>query len=147
MNQLSVSIKKLQEDVVLPSYQSLDAAGADIHAYIKESLTIAAHTTVKIPTGFAIAIPQGYAGFIYARSSLGTKQGLAPANKVGVIDSDYRGEVMVCLHNHSDLPQHIEPNQRIAQLIIAPCYQAKFNVVDDLENTQRGSGGFGSTGK
>lgn len=147
MNQLSVSIKKLHPDVILPSYQSNDAAGADIHAYLKEAITIPKGTTVKIPTGFCLELPAGYGAFIFARSSMGTKFGLAPANKVGVIDSDYRGEVSVALHNHSTIDQIIEPNQRIAQLVILPVYQANFIEVTELNDTQRGAGGFGSTGK
>ena len=142
-----VKIKKLHEEAILPAYQTDYAAGADLSALLFEPLEIPAHTTVKIRTGLSMEIPVGYAGFIYARSSMGTKQGLAPANKVGVIDSDYRGEVMVCLHNHSNQTQVVEPKQRIAQLIIAPYLHVDFVDTDELSDTARGQGGFGSTGK
>lgn len=142
-----VKIKKLHPDAILPTYGSETAAGADLYALLEETLEIPAHTTVKIHTGLSMEIPVGYAGFIYARSSMGTKQGLAPANKVGVIDSDYRGEVMVCLHNHSNTTQSVEPKQRIAQIVIAPYLHVTFEETDSLSNTERGTGGFGSTGK
>ena len=142
-----VKIKKLLPNAILPTYGSETAAGADLYAVLDETLEIQPHTTVKIHTGLSMEIPVGYAGFIYARSSMGTKQGLAPANKVGVIDSDYRGEVMVCLHNHSDSVQCVEPNQRIAQIVIAPYLHVMFTECDELSDTTRGTGGFGSTGK
>ena len=142
-----VKIKKLLPNAILPTYGSETAAGADLYAVLDETLEILPHTTVKIHTGLSMEIPVGYAGFIYARSSMGTKQGLAPANKVGVIDSDYRGEVMVCLHNHSDSVQCVEPSQRIAQIVIAPYLHVMFTEADELSDTTRGTGGFGSTGK
>ena len=117
-----------------------------MYACIDDSLTINPGETILVPTGLAVALPEGYAGLIYARSGLASKKGLAPANKVGVIDSDYRGEVMVALHNHSNVPATIEPNERVAQLVITPYIAALYNVVDELDETERGEGGFGSTG-
>lgn len=141
-----VNIKKLNSKAVVPTYGSLYSAGADLYACIDENVVINPHTTVLIKTGLSIEIPEGYAGLIYARSGLASKKGLAPANKVGVVDSDYRGEVMVALHNHSDLPAEVESGERVAQLVIAPFLKAEFNVVESLSDTDRGEGGFGSTG-
>lgn len=143
----SIRIKKLHPDAMLPTYGSAEAAGADLYACLNECITIPAGTTVFIPTGIALEVPVGCAGLIYARSSMGTKRGLAPANKVGVIDSDYRGQVMVALHNHGQEDQVIQPNERIAQLLITPVFAPGFVEVDDLTDTARGNGGFGSTGR
>ena len=141
-----VNIKKLNPNAIVPTYGSLYSAGAELYACIEENLVIAPHETVLIKTGLSIEIPEGYAGLIYARSGLASKKGLAPANKVGVVDSDYRGEVMVALHNHSEKSAEIECGERVAQLLIAPFLKAEFNVVESLSDTVRGDGGFGSTG-
>lgn len=142
-----IRIKKLHPNAVIPTYGSLEAAGADIYACLEAAVTIPAGKTVFIPTGLAMEVPRGCAGLIYARSSMGSKRGLAPANKVGVIDSDYRGQVMVALHNHSQEDQVVNPSERVAQLIITPVFTPGFREVDDLSETDRGSGGFGSTGR
>ena len=144
---MNVNIKKLNENATVPTYGSPYAAGADLYACIDSDVTINPGETVLIKTGIAIELPVGYAAFIYARSGLASKRGLAPANKVGVVDCDYRGEIMVALHNHSLTEQSISPNERIAQMVIAPYITAEFNVVDTLTETVRGEGGFGSTGK
>lgn len=144
--QYDVRIKKLRENAVVPTYGSEFAAGADLYAAIEEAVTIEANETKLIPTGLAMEIPVGYAGLVYARSGLASKRGLAPANKVGVIDSDYRGEVMVALHNHGTKAQTIEMGERIAQMVIAPYVTANFIESETLEDTVRGAGGFGSTG-
>ena len=141
-----MDIKKLDEKAILPTYGSAFAAGADLYACLEETVTIAPGETKLIHTGLAMAIPEGLAGLIYARSGLASKRGLAPANKVGVVDSDYRGEVMVALHNHGSVEQTVEHGERIAQLVLAPVITAQFNVVDELDDTVRGAGGFGSTG-
>lgn len=148
MSQLQekIQIKKLNEQAIIPTYGSASAAGADLYACIKEAITFAPGETILVPTGLSMAIPIGYAGLIYARSGLATKKGLAPANKVGVVDADYRGEVMVPLHNHSTTPVAIEPNERIAQLIITPFLTGIFEETCELDETERGTGGFGSTG-
>ena len=143
---ISMNVKKLCDKATLPVYASEYAAGADLYACLDEPVTIEPNETKLIKTGLAMAIPEGLAGLIYARSGLASKRGLAPANKVGVIDSDYRGEVMVALHNHGTTPQTVEHGERIAQLVLAPIVTADFNVVDDLDTTARGEGGFGSTG-
>ena len=142
-----VNIKKLNEKATIPTYGTEYAAGADLYACINETLTINPGETKFIGTGIALEIPEGYAGLIYARSGLSCKKGLAPANKVGVVDADYRGEITVALHNHSLESKTIEPNERIAQMVIAPFLAATFNEVDELSDTVRGVGGFGSTGK
>ena len=142
-----VKIKKLRENAIIPTYGSAFAAGADLYAAIDEAVTIEPGETKLIPTGLAFEIPEGYAGFVHARSGLATKRGLAPANKVGVIDSDYRGEVMVALHNHGNQAQTVEAGERIAQMVIAPYITANFILSDELEDTVRGAGGFGSTGR
>ena len=144
--QYDVRIKKLRENATVPTYGSEFAAGADLYAAIEEAVTIEANETKLIPTGLAMEIPTGYAGLVYARSGLASKRGLAPANKVGVIDSDYRGEVMVALHNHGTQAQIIEAGERIAQMVIAPYVTANFILSDSLDDTVRGEGGFGSTG-
>ena len=143
---MTVKIVKLQQNAKIPTYGSTEAAGADLYACIDAPVTILPGQTVLIPTGLSMEIEQGFAGFIYARSGLATKRGLAPANKVGVVDCDYRGQVMVSLHNHTDQPQQVEPDERIAQMVFAPVYQAVFCEVDALNDTERGTGGFGSTG-
>ena len=142
----NVNVKKLRPDAVLPTYGSATAAGADLYACIDEAVEINPGETKMIATGLSMEIPVGYAGFIYARSGLASKRGLAPANKVGVVDSDYRGEFMVALHNHSTIKQIVEPKERIAQLVIAPHLTVEFTEVDELTDTERGAGGFGSTG-
>ncbi len=144
---MEIKIKKLVPEARIPVYGSVNAAGADIYACLKEDITIPAGETRVISTGFALAIPVGYMGLIYARSGLATKSGLAPANKVGVVDSDYRGEVMVALHNHSKEDRTVQSGDRIAQLIIAPYIFADFDECSELSETERGEGGFGSTGK
>ena len=142
-----VRIKKLNEGAILPTYGSEYAAGADLYACTDAPILIEAGSSVLVHTGIALELPVGYAGLIYARSGLATKRGLAPANKVGVVDCDYRGEVMVCLHNHSDMDQTIECGERIAQLVITPYITASFIECDELSDTVRGEGGFGSTGR
>lgn len=143
---MEVRIKKLRADAVVPTYGSEFSAGADLYACEEATVTIAPHETALIHTGLSFEIPEGYGGFIYARSGLATKKGLAPANKVGVIDADYRGEVMVSLHNHTNTPQSVEPGERVAQMVIAPFLKAEFTVAEKLSDTVRGTGGFGSTG-
>lgn len=147
MENLKVRIKKLNENAILPTYGSPYAAGADLYACIDEEINIDPDETVFIKTGLSMEIPVGYAAFIYARSGLACKRGLAPANKVGVVDCDYRGEVMVALHNHSDIIRSVLPGERIAQLVIAPYYTADFEECEELSETVRGEGGFGSTGR
>ena len=142
-----IRVKKLRSEATIPTYGSAAAAGADLYACLEKEVTIPAGKTIFIPTGLAMEIPSGCAGLIYARSSMGSKRGLAPANKVGVIDSDYRGQVMVALHNHSQEDQVVNPGERVAQLIITPVFTPGFREVDDLSETDRGSGGFGSTGR
>ena len=141
-----VNIKKLDERAVIPTYGTEYSAGADLYAILDGDLTIKPNQTEFIKTGLAMEIPYGYVGLIYARSGLACMKGLAPANKVGVIDTDYRGEIMVALHNHSDKEIIITNKERIAQLVIAPYLKADFNQVESLEDTVRGAGGFGSTG-
>ena len=141
-----VSIKLLDPRAKTPAYGSADAAGADLYALTDAPVDIAPGGTAVIRTGLALAIPKGYVGLVYARSGLATKQGLAPANKVGVIDADYRGELMVALHNHSSEVRTVQSGDRIAQLVIAPYLTAEFRVADELDDTARGNGGFGSTG-
>lgn len=142
-----VKVKKLDERAMLPMYGSEFAAGADLYAVTDGDVAFLPGETKLIHTGLALEVPEGYAGLIYARSGLATKRGLAPANKVGVVDADYRGEVMVALHNHSDKEQVIGAGERIAQLVIAPFLKAEFFETDELDETLRGAGGFGSTGK
>lgn len=144
---MNVKIKLLDKNATIPTYGTEYAAGCDLYSSSLESITIDPHTTKLIHTGIAMEIPVGKVGLVYARSGLASKRSLAPANKVGVIDSDYRGEIMVALHNHSDIPQTIEAKERVAQLVITSYDQAIFEVVDDLSDTVRGEGGFGSTGK
>lgn len=141
-----ISVKKLKENAILPTYGSEFAAGADLYACLEEAVTIEPHQTKLIPTGLAMEIPLGWAGLIYARSGLATKRNLAPANKVGVVDPDYRGEIMVSLHNHGTEPQTVEAGERIAQLVLTPYLTARFLETEELSETVRGTGGFGSTG-
>ena len=143
----SMNIKKLNDKATLPVYSSEFAAGADLYSCLEGEVTIAPGETRLIPTGLAMAIPEGLVGLIYARSGLASKKGLAPANKVGVVDADYRGEVMVALHNHGKEAQTVEAGERIAQMIIAPFITANFIFSDELDDTVRGAGGFGSTGR
>ncbi len=143
----TVNVKLLRDGAVLPSYGSAFAAGADLVACPDTpAVEIGIGETILIPTGLAMEIPVGYVGLIYARSGIACKRGLAPANKVGVIDSDYRGEILVALHNHSAKPQRIERGERIAQLVITPYLAVEYAEADTLEDTARGEGGFGSTG-
>ncbi len=142
---MDLKIKKLSDNAVIPTYGSKYAAGADLYSCEGE-LTFASGETKLVHTGIAMQIPEGYVGLIYARSGIATKRGLAPANKVGVIDSDYRGEIMVALHNHSDGVQTISAGERIAQIVIAPYLTVNFIESEELDDTDRGIGGFGSTG-
>ncbi len=141
-----VAVKKLRPGAKLPTYGSEFAAGADLYACLDAPVTIAPHETVLVPTGLSLEIPVGWAGLVYARSGLASKRNLAPANKVGVIDPDYRGEVMVSLHNHGTVPQTVEPGERVAQLVLTPYLTAQFFEAEALSDTVRGQGGFGSTG-
>ena len=142
----NVKIKKLNEEAKIPTYGTDYAAGADLYALTEDIVTIMPGETKLIKTGISMEIPTGYAGLIYARSGLASKKGLAPANKVGVVDSDYRGEIMVALHNHSTEERQIENGERIAQFVITPYLKACFEEVDSLDDTERGENGFGSTG-
>jgi len=142
-----VKVKKLRANAVLPTYGSANAAGADLYACLEDDVVIAPGTTAFIPTGLSMELPEGTAGLIYARSGMACKRDLAPANKVGVIDSDYRGEFIVALHNHGSQPQTVSHGERIAQLVITPVLTPGFTEVQELSDTARGTGGFGSTGK
>ena len=142
-----VPVKLLDPRAKPPAYGSAGAAGADLYALADGPVPIAPGETVLIRTGLALAIPEGYVGLVFARSGLAAKQGLAPANKVGVIDLDYWGELMVALHNHGGETRTVECGDRIAQLAIVPFLAARFTPADELDSTDRGSGGFGSTGK
>ena len=143
----TVRVKILREGAHLPTYGSAQAAGADLYACLVEAVTIAPGETVFVPTGIALEVPVGCAGLIYARSGLACKRGLAPANKVGVVDSDYRGEVIVALHNHGKEAQTIENGERVAQFVITPVLTPAYEAAEDLSDTSRDQGGFGSTGK
>lgn len=142
-----IRVKILREGAHLPTYGSLEAAGADLYACLEEPAAIAPGKTALIPTGISLEVPKGCAGLIYARSGLACKRGLAPANKVGVVDSDYRGEILVALHNHGETEQMVEHGERIAQFVITPVLTPAYEVVSELDITDRGAGGFGSTGK
>ena len=144
---MKINIKKLNNNAKIPTRGSAEAAGYDLYACIEKPITIPAHSTEKIGTGLAIEIPDGYFGAIFARSGLATKEGLRPANCVGCCDSDYRGEYIVALHNDTNEAKLIMPDERIAQLVVMPYLAVKFNEVDELPNTDRGEGGFGSTGR
>ena len=146
MKSENINIKLLNDKAIVPTYGSEFSAGADLYANIDKEVTINSGETQFIGTGISLEIPEGLVGLVYARSGLSCKQGLAPANKVGVIDSDYRGEVKVALHNHSNEPKTIFPNDRIAQIVFAPYIKGIFNVKEELNDTIRGEGGFGSTG-
>lgn len=142
----TIRVKKVRDDAIIPTYGSAEAAGADLYACLESAVMIQPGETAWIPTGLALEVPKGCAGLIYARSSLGAKRGLAPANKVGVIDSDYRGEIRVVLLNHSKQVQTVEPGERVAQLLITPVLTPKYIESEELLDTDRGAGGFGSTG-
>jgi dUTP pyrophosphatase len=142
-----IHVKLLREGAQMPTYGSAEAAGADLYACLTDALDILPGQTAAVPTGIALEVPKGCAGLIYARSSMGAKRGLAPANKVGVIDSDYRGEIKVVLLNHSSSTQTVAPGERIAQMIITPVLTPAYEEVAELSDTDRGTGGFGSTGK
>ena len=143
----AVRVKILRNGAKLPAYGTSEAAGADLYACLEEAVTIAPGQTAFIPTGIALEVPKHCAGLIYARSGLACKRGLAPANKVGVIDSDYRGEVCVVLYNHGTDAQTVENGDRIAQLVITPVLQPVYEAAEELDDTARSGGGFGSTGK
>ncbi len=142
----SIRVKRLREGAVLPTYGSAEAAGADLYACLEGPVTIQPGQTAFVPTGIAMEVPKHCAGLIYARSGMACKRGLAPANKVGVIDSDYRGEILVALHNHGQEPQTIEHGERVAQMVITPVLTPRYEAAEDLSDTCRASGGFGSTG-
>ncbi len=145
---IKVNFKKLNDNAKVPTYGSPYSAGADLYACTNgETVSFQPNETKIIHTGIAMEIPEGYAGLIYARSGIANKRGLAPSNKVGVVDSDYRGEIMVSLHNHSNEVQEISDFERIAQMVIAPFLKVDYTEVDELSDTERGTGGFGSTGK
>lgn len=143
----AIRVKKLRKNAIIPTYGSQEAAGADLYACMDERVTIEPGESVWINSGVAVELPRGFVGLIFARSSMGAKRGLAPANKVGVIDSDYRGELRIVLYNHSKISQLVEPGERIAQLVIVPIITPGFEEVDDLSDTARADKGFGSTGK
>lgn len=143
---MKMQVKKLDPKAKMPTYGSALAAGADLYVCLEEPVTIQPGKTALLPTGISIAVPAGYAGMVFARSGLASKQGLAPANKVGVIDADYRGPVMVALHNHSQEPRTVNHGDRVAQLVIMPVLTPELEEVAELDETQRGAGGFGSTG-
>ena len=142
----TIRVKKLHPNATLPTYGSADAVGADLYACLEEAVTIQPGEVYWVPTGIALEIPIGCAGLVYARSSMGAKRGLAPANKVGVIDPDYRGEIKVVLLNHSKEPQTLQPGERVAQFVITPVLTPSYEAVEELAETARGAGGFGSTG-
>lgn len=144
---MEIKVKKLDPRAVVPQHASPDSAGADLYALSDAPVTIMPHATEFIHTGLSIETPKGYVSLVFARSGLAAKGGLAPANKVGVIDADYRGEIMVALHNHSDVPVTVTDGQRVAQLVIVPVLGTSFVESDELTATERGAGGFGSTGK
>ena len=143
----SIRVKILREGAKLPIYGTAEAAGADLHACLEAPVTIAPGGSAFLPTGIALEVPKGCAGLIYARSGMACKRGLAPANKVGVVDSDYRGEITVVLYNHGSQPQTVENGERIAQFIITPVLTPAYETAEDLTDTVRNTGGFGSTGK
>ena len=143
----AVRVKILRENALLPTYGSEQAAGADLYACLESPVVIHPGETAFIPTGISLEVPVGCAGLIYARSGMACKRGLAPANKVGVVDSDYRGEIIVALHNHGRLPQTVDSGERIAQFVITPVLTPAYVVADSLSDTARNQGGFGSTGK
>ncbi|MDR3310351.1 MAG: dUTP diphosphatase [Oscillospiraceae bacterium] len=143
---MKIPFLRLHPDAVLPVPATPGSAGADLCARLDADVTVAPGETYVVTNGFAAAVPEGYAGLVFARSGLASKNGLAPANKVGVVDSDYRGEWRVPMHNHSGEPQTIRNGQRIAQVVIVPAFAPEFYETDSLDETERGSGGLGSTG-
>lgn len=143
---MKIQIKKLREGARIPTRGSAAAAGYDLYACLDERVTIAPHCTAMIGTGLSVAVPEGYFGAVFARSGLASKQSLRPANCVGVCDSDYRGEYIVALHNDGESERVIENGERIAQLVVIPYLPVDFEEVDHLDETERGAGGFGSTG-
>ncbi len=145
--EFDVKIKVLRDGAVIPKIATEGSAAADLCACIEEPVTVMPNETVLLPTGFAMAVPKGFAAFIFARSGLGIKHGIAPANCVGVIDSDYRGEVCVGLHNYSGEEYTVNRGDRVAQMAIMPVVMANFVAAEELDATERGQGGFGSTGK
>jgi len=144
---MKINIKKLNDNAIIPTYGSAKAAAMDLYADVNEPITIEPHKTAKIGIGFAVQPPENWCALILARSGLANKHGLAPSNKVGLCDEDYRGEYIVSLHNHSDEAAVVNHGDRIAQLMFVPYTQATLNLVDELDDTERGAGGFGSTGK
>ena len=142
-----IRVKQLRPEAKLPSYGTAEAAGADLYACLEAPVTLEPGASAFIPTGIALEVPKGCAGLIYARSGMACKRGLAPANKVGVVDSDYRGEITVVLHNHGASAQTIDHGERIAQFIITPVLTPSYEFVQELSDTRRNTGGFGSTGK
>lgn len=142
-----IRVKKLNENAILPTYGSTEAAGADLYACLDGDLIVAPGQTAFVPTGIAMEVPKGCAGLIYARSGMACKRGLAPANKVGVIDSDYRGQIIVALYNHGATDQVISHGERVAQMVITPVLTPAYVESKELDDTDRGTGGFGSTGK
>lgn len=143
---MKIQVKKLRPDAILPTAGSRFAAGYDLRACMDAPVDIPPHTTAMIGTGLSVAVPEGYFGAVFARSGLASKQGLRPANCVGVCDSDYRGEYIVALHNDGAETRTVSPGDRIAQLVILPCVSADFEEAESLPDTERGAGGFGSTG-
>lgn len=143
---LKMNIKKISDKAKIPTYGTKDSAGADLYALLDEEIVIKSGETFLIHTGICMEIPKGYVGLVYARSGLAFKKGLAPSNKVGVIDADYRGEIMVALHNHSKEDRIVEPFERIAQIVFTKYDSFAFIEVDELSDTTRGVGGYGSTG-
>ena len=142
-----IRVKILREGARLPAYGSAEAAGADLYACLDAPVVIEPGKTAFVPTGIALEVPRNCAGLIYARSGLACKRGLAPANKVGVVDSDYRGEILVVLYNHGDVSQTVEHGERIAQFVITPVLAPAYETAVELSDTARNTGGFGSTGK
>lgn len=144
---MKVYFKKLDSRATIPTYGTDLSAGADLRAVLDAPVTIKPGESVLIHTGITTAIPEGFVGLVYARSGIACKRGLAPSNKVGVIDADYRGEIMVSLHNHGTTEQTIDPDERIAQMVVTPFIHCEYEETDNLDDTERGAGGFGSTGR
>ena len=144
---MKVYFKRLDSRATIPTYGTDLSAGADLRAVLDAPVTIKPDESVLIHTGIATAIPEGFVGLVYARSGIACKRGLAPSNKVGVIDADYRGEIMVSLHNHGTTEQTIDPDERIAQMVVTPFIHCEYEETDNLDDTERGAGGFGSTGR
>ena len=147
MQKTDIRFVRLHENAIVPSYGTKSSAGADLYLYAESDVVIEPGETVLVHTGIAMEIPEGYAGLVFARSGLATKRNLAPANKVGLIDSDYRGEIMIPLHNHGSKAQTLSPGERVAQIVFMPYLCADFVEAETLSDTARGLGGFGSTGK